>query len=166
MNVKDASDRLARWALLLQQYNFEIIHRPGCQYGTADALSRRPYPTTNLNALQQSEPETDEIREKQRKDPEISEMIDYVLNDILPSNDAKARRILLGGDSFYNSQDGLLCHLDRSQKRARDSFSQLVVPQSMKYTILSNVHNHVAGAHFGVHKTFQKLKQRYWWPSM
>ena len=26
MNVKDATGRLARWALLLQQYNFEIIH--------------------------------------------------------------------------------------------------------------------------------------------
>ena len=81
-------------------------------------------------------------------------------------NNAKARRILLRSDSFYISQDGLLCNLDRSQRRARDSFSQLVVPQSMKYEILSNVHNHVAGAHFGVHKTFQKLKQRYWWPSM
>ena len=51
MYVKDATGRLARWALLLQQYDFEIIHRPGCQNGNADALSRRPYPTTNLNAL-------------------------------------------------------------------------------------------------------------------
>ena len=82
-------------------------------------------------------------------------MIDYIQDDILPSNDAKARRILLRSDSFYISQDCLLCHLDRSQRRARDSFSQLVVPQSMKYEILSNVHNPVAGAHFGVHKTFQ-----------
>ena len=50
-------------------------------------------------------------------------MIDYIRNDILPSNDAKARRIFLRSDSFYISQDGLLCHLDRSQKRsARDSF--------------------------------------------
>ena len=56
MNVKDANGRLTRWALLVQQYNFEIIHRPGCQNGNADALSRRPYPTTNLNALQQIEP--------------------------------------------------------------------------------------------------------------
>ena len=36
----------------------------------------------------------------------------------------------------------------------------------MKYEILFNIHNHVAGAHFGVHKTFQKLKQRKWWPSL
>ena len=36
----------------------------------------------------------------------------------------------------------------------------------MNYEILSSLHNHVDGAHFDVHKTFQKLKQRYWWPSM
>ena len=110
--------------MLLQQYNFEIIHRPGCQNGNADALSRRPYPNTNLNALRQSDPEISEICEKQRKDPELSEMIDYIQDDILPSNDAKARGILLRSGSFYISQDGLLYHLDRSQKRsARDSFS-------------------------------------------
>ena len=117
--------------MLLQQYNFEIIRRPGCQNGNADALSRRPYPATNLNALQQSDPETDNIREKQRKDPELSEIIDYIQDDILHSNDAKAKRTLLRSDSFYISQDGLLCHLYRSQKRARDSFSQLVVPLSL-----------------------------------
>ena len=164
MNVKDVTGRLAKWALLLQQYNFDIIYRPGCQNGNADALSRCPYPNTNLNALQQCDPEMGEIREKQRKDLALSEIIGYIQHNSFPSNDAKARRILLRSDCFYISQDSLLYHLDRSQKRsARDSFSQLVM---MKYEILSNVHNHVAGAHFGVHKTFQKLKQRYWWPSM
>ena len=54
-------------------------------------------------ALQQSEPGTDKIREKQRKDPELN---DYVQGDTLPNNDAKARRILLRSDSFYISQDG------------------------------------------------------------
>ena len=94
MNVKDVTGRLATWALLLQQYNFEIIHRPGCQNGNANALSRPPYPTTNLSALQQSDPEIDKIREKQRKDPELSEMIDYTQDEIFPSNDAKTSRIL------------------------------------------------------------------------
>ena len=65
---------------------------------------------------------------------------------------------MLRSDCFYISQDGLLYHLDRSQKRsARDSFSQLVVPQSIRYEILPNVHNHVAGAHFGV-QNFPKVK--------
>ena len=59
MNVKDTTGRLARWTLLLQQYNFDIIHRPGCQNGSADTLSRRPYSDINLNALQQSDPAID-----------------------------------------------------------------------------------------------------------
>ena len=104
--------------------------------GNADALSRHPYPTTNLNAWQQSDPETDKIREKKRKNPELNEMIDYIQDDILPNKDAKAGRIL-SRSVFYISQDGLLCHLDRSQKGVLDSFSQLVVPQSMKYETFS-----------------------------
>ena len=41
MNVKDASGRLARWALLLRQYDFNIVHRLGRIHGNADCLSRR-----------------------------------------------------------------------------------------------------------------------------
>lgn len=47
MRVKDSTGRLARWALRLQQYDFEIIHRSGAANGNADALSRRDYSTTS-----------------------------------------------------------------------------------------------------------------------
>ena len=48
-------------------------------------------------------------------------------------------------DNFYLGKDGLLYHLDRNHKRnARDSFLQLLVPQSMRYEILSNMHDHVS----------------------
>lgn len=40
LNLKDPSNRLARWALVLGEYEFDIIHRPGKQHGNADALSR------------------------------------------------------------------------------------------------------------------------------
>ena len=36
--------RLERWALKLQEYDFDIIHRPGKNNFVADALSRIPYP--------------------------------------------------------------------------------------------------------------------------
>jgi len=34
--------KLARWAMKLQEFNFEIRHRPGSQHGNADAMSRPP----------------------------------------------------------------------------------------------------------------------------
>lgn len=41
---KDCTGRLTRWALKLQEYDFEVKHRPGAQNGNADRLSRQAYP--------------------------------------------------------------------------------------------------------------------------
>ena len=38
MNIKDATGRLARWSLLLQQYDFEIVYCPFKEHGNADTL--------------------------------------------------------------------------------------------------------------------------------
>ena len=48
-NIKDVTGRLARWSLFIQQFDFEIKHRPGVNNGNADALSRRPYPSEQVN---------------------------------------------------------------------------------------------------------------------
>lgn len=167
MNVKDASGRLARWALLLQQYDFEIVHRPGKMHGNADSLSRRPYDTRECNSIQKDEPQVAKVQELQRRDFDLSEIIDYLENDILTLDDTAARKLLLVTDSFYIGRDGLLYHLGNNRKRnAWDSFPQLVIPPALRFEILSNMHDHVSGAHFGVHKTFNKVKQRYWWKGM
>ena len=41
-NLKDPEGRLARWALKLQAFDYEIQHRAGVMHQNADGLSRLP----------------------------------------------------------------------------------------------------------------------------
>ena len=42
----------ARWACMLQEYDFDIVHRPGVLNNNADALSTMPLPMTLLCNVQ------------------------------------------------------------------------------------------------------------------
>jgi len=37
------TSKLARWALILQEYEFKIIHRPAITHKNANTMSRRPF---------------------------------------------------------------------------------------------------------------------------
>ena len=39
-NVQDPTERLARWVLTMQQWDFTIVHRKGTLHSVPDALSR------------------------------------------------------------------------------------------------------------------------------
>ena len=69
-------------ALLLQQYDFNIVYRPGRIHGNADCLSRRPYDSFEIRSLKKEEPQTPHTPEMQRRDPELATMIDFLKNDI------------------------------------------------------------------------------------
>lgn len=40
MSVKDPGSRLLRWRIKLDEYDYEIVYKPGVQNSNADALSR------------------------------------------------------------------------------------------------------------------------------
>ena len=46
MTTTKFTGKLARWALLLQEYESEVIHRPGVANSNADGCSRCPLPET------------------------------------------------------------------------------------------------------------------------
>ena len=70
VNKRALTGRLARWMLLLQEFDFDIQHRPGVQHAIADYLSRlesgepaeREYdelPDANLFGLDTTAPSAD-----------------------------------------------------------------------------------------------------------
>ena len=44
--------------------------------------------------------------------------------------------------------------------------SQLVIPTALRHEALLQAHDSPFAAHFGVHKTYAKLRDKYFWPRM
>ena len=53
--IKNCQGRLGRWSLLLQGYNFEVIHKSSRSNANADGLSRRSYPTKEAEDMEEPE---------------------------------------------------------------------------------------------------------------
>ena len=79
MSIDDPTDRIARWSLLIQQFDFNIVNRPGKSHGNADGLSTRLYGTCTLNALESAGIQTQKCLEFQRRDPDLADIIDYLM---------------------------------------------------------------------------------------
>ena len=153
MNVKDPTGHLARWALHLQQYDFEIIHRPGRLNGNADALSRRLYDAP-LSSVEKGgrlsvpvavrvppSPPAQALNFLQCQDKDLAMIITYFETLQLPSSDTQARNLMLTIDSYYLDERGLLCHWWTLGKRHVHSLvSQLVIPASLRHDVLVACH--------------------------
>ena len=61
----------------MQQFDFEIKHRPGVNNGNADALSRRPFPAS-MRIYTLTVDQNEHVREIQRKDTEFLYIIQYL----------------------------------------------------------------------------------------
>ncbi|GFY34472.1 retrovirus-related Pol polyprotein from transposon 17.6 [Trichonephila clavipes] len=68
MHKKDLPAKIARWALMLEEFDYEVCHRPGRQMRHVDALSRYPIMMISSHDI------TQKIKEAQNKDEFISQL--------------------------------------------------------------------------------------------
>ncbi|CEL53165.1 Retrotransposable element Tf2 155 kDa protein type 1 OS=Schizosaccharomyces pombe (strain 972 / ATCC 24843) GN=Tf2-1 PE=4 SV=1 [Rhizoctonia solani AG-1 IB] len=158
--------RHARWHLLLADFNFQIVYRPGKQSGKPDALSRRSdhanIPPDNQSMLPQSvfanlatvRPEKDIQREI-----EASLHLDESLDEILAhlQDGSKAPPSVKKGFKDYEMEAGLLFYQGR-----------ILVPDvgSLRKDLLQIFHDSPLAGHPGCQRTLELLSRSYYWPGV
>ena len=139
LTQKTPKGRLARWIAYLQQFNYEVIHKPGKLLTNADALSRIDHndEATDLDADVEDEMFPCErsngktmndiavtyaitinantwskafLRNHQMKDPFMKAMMQYLEKDTIPESTELARDVLMTSHSFI-IDEGVLYHL-------------------------------------------------------
>lgn len=138
-NLKDPSGRVGRWALRLQAYDYELVHRKGTFMVVADALSRAVCTLTH--------PDT-----KDRWYDDLFKKISQCPSDY-PQFQLKDGQIFK-----YCGKGNLASGFSACWK--------LLVPKSCRASILGKCHDDPTSAHQGVHKTSDRVKQAYYWPQM
>ncbi len=69
-------------------------------------------------------------------------------------------------DNSYILHDGLLCKLMSANSRSTTKFKVIYLPSSMIDSLLKAYHADPLGGHFGIQRTYLKLKNKFWWPEM
>jgi len=140
MNKKELCVRVARWALLLEEFSYTIEHRPGKSMAHVDALSRYPLPRCMLiNAPGHGL--SSRMGKAQREDADVRKIIEL----------AEVRKIdgyIMRGGVLFKEIDGDL---------------RIVVPASLRSQVIRQAHEK---GHFSVAKTEALLSQDYWMPNV
>jgi len=174
---------MARWIEKLQEYHFDIVHRPGRKHSNADSLSRIPchqcgrdnhfststIATTTISdvtVLQQCS--TENLRQEQLNDATIGFVFQALELNSKPTATtlqgcSPAIRKLIQLWDQLEVCNGLLYRrfVDTSTEK---SHLQLVVPVCFRNEVLQELHAGVVGGHLGHDKTLSRLKERFYWP--
>lgn len=146
--IKNPKPRVARWRYILSEFEFKIVYRKGKENCLGDHLSRYPLPRNPA-----SEPDdfpiffisSETIKQHQQQDPWIQEH---------------------KTDPRYSiaSETGLHVIERRSEKGPT---YKVIVPATLKRKIMTLFHDDLDhGGHFGVYRTTEEIKKRFYWKRM
>ena len=186
---KEANGRIARWIMKLHEFPYEVVYREGEKHVNADAMTRPPIGrkseerkaskeqessmelepgTETIAAAKHETSKTEDIRDMQRRDPALSEIIAYLEGKDFEVTKGKAQFIVAQAERCL-LKDGVLYHLwwpTKSAKRS-ETREQLAIPKNLREQVLRECHDSpYTGGHLQLSKTWDRLKERYWWPNM
>lgn len=136
---KDLNPRIARWWLAIQDYDFEIIHKPGTAMKHVDALSRNPPNILQIGV----------------EDWFLTiQMQDDALQNIIKQIKAKPNE-QLGREYVYQN--------NRLYRRTLLG-ERLVIPKMAKFQLLKKYHDELG--HPGFDRCLKLIKDQFWFSKM
>ena len=182
----------ARWLELMEDYDFDVLHRPGSRHANADAISRRPCSlkacvcrqnksTTNAvftNAVASADESEEQheiwssegLRSAQESDPDISVILNLLkLTPEKPPWEAVALqshdvRVLWSMWPRLCIRDGIL----QRRFESADGLSilwQIILPKNMRKDFLTLAHGGMTGGNLARKRTAATVQARVYWPS-
>ncbi|KAL7723924.1 hypothetical protein ACLKA6_011998 [Drosophila palustris] len=137
--IDNPTGRIARWALELQQYQFDIRYRRGKQNVVADALSRQPLEV----ALQLTQEEGPKCKWIARLTKRILEAPDRF-------------------PDFATEGNQVYRHLGHRPEEEDYVPWKLCVAFDHRSRVLAERHDHPTAGHLGIRKTIARISQRYY----
>lgn len=138
--LQNPSGRLARWAVHLSQFDFDIEHRKGKLNVVPDALSRA---ISSLNTVEATSDEWyKKMLERVTKHPELY-------------------------PAWY-VEDSKLYKYVKVKHHVKTNVREwkLVVPKDNRLNVLKECHDDPLSSHFGCNKTYSRVCSKFYWPSM
>lgn len=161
---KTTNPQIARWCSLIQEYDFDITHRPGKKIPHVDALSRAPVSEaddTVANIVENFEvcqtlTEEEQILMIQHSDKELKRMID-VFKKQKHNRSAEDKNLIK--DYVFKRNRLFKRIIEKGKEKLL-----YVIPKPMRKGIVVKFHD--LYGHFSVDRTVAKIKESYWFPRM
>ena len=195
-SFKEPQGQVARWLEKLQEYDFEIIHRPGKEHINADAMSRRPrrhhgghcpscgdmeqtaaaavsrvvQTKSDSSVSDEASWSADNVKEAQQGDPDIA----YAIKLLSEAKDKPSKRDLQGASPMVKSICAKWSLLELNDgvlyinptDNKKNWKARIVLPLSLLTPALKRVHDGMEGSNLGTFKTLHKLQARFWRPGL
>lgn len=157
MNIQQPSGRLARWALEIQQHDFDVVYRKGTLNKVADALSRYPVKEiVEINSMEKVEEHIDTPKDK--KPPCPKGWYENTFQKV-SKRPQKFQDFVVKDGKLYKK-------IEYTHSSDKTLNWKLCVPINLRESVLAETHDAHTAGHLGIRKTLRRVKDRYYWPGL